>query len=127
MEENKNCPICGNNRCNRNLPPIIKNFCFDFHCSSCGDFKMYEQDAEHLPIPDSEKFILAGYLRETKDTRRECIILKKEKIEEILDSASVPDGPLEAIDRILKYVDKNSKTAASFVPLEDEDYPAVLV
>lgn len=120
MEENEKCPICGNKLSKSDYKRSQAHVGFNLSCSSCGEIKTSGPEFPESQFP--ELYILAGRLRETKGEQKE-FNLEEESIKKIIDSASIPAGPLEAIDRILQYVYKNSKTAASFVPLEDKDYP----
>jgi nucleoside 2-deoxyribosyltransferase len=120
-ESNEKCIICGNN-VSVKMSQSQSVFFGDYECSSCGVYPMLSPQIRPFNIKEDTKYILAGVLRETRNTRGE-ITLTEETIEGLINSASIPNGPLESIDRILQYVFKKSDTAASYIHIAYDDYP----
>jgi nucleoside 2-deoxyribosyltransferase len=122
MEEWEKCPICGNKLSNK-IPDVNVMSTIN-SCKTCGDYKISQEadDALRSSKYDKDKYILSCVLREaTKNGKK--IVLDTKNIQDYIDSASIPDGPLEAIDRIIFYVYRKSETADSYISLKPEEHP----
>jgi len=74
------------------------------------------------PDYQDKKYILSGVLREATEHGNR-IEISTTNINDILASASIPDGPFEAMDRILLYIKRHLSTVASYVQITTSDYP----
>jgi len=123
MEKMEKCPICGNKLLK--IEAIGDVMGTNNSCETCGDYQISQEAADALQSPskyDKYKYILSGVLREaTKNGKK--IVLETKNIQDYIDSAPIPDAPLEAIDRIIFYVYRKSETADSYISLKPEDYP----
>ena len=123
MEEWEKCPICGNKLSNK-TPGVNDMFTIN-SCKTCGNYKIRQEADDALRSPskyDKYKYILSCVLREATKNGKQ-IALNTENIQDYIDSASIPDGPLEAIDRIIFYVYRKSETADSYISLKPEEHP----
>lgn len=115
------CPICGqrpehvHSESNRDV--------FHVKCPTCGEYSLSWRVQMSLPTLDqNKKYILSGVIREETEYGNRIELLTT-NIADILASASLPDGPLEAMDRILLYVHRHTTTVASYVQIKPSDYP----
>lgn len=125
MEERKKCPICGKNV--RSESWGIEKDGSDNKCAVCGKYRITGQADMVLKGPNSKynnsRYILSAVLRAANENGKQ-IDIDTDNIQEIIDLASIPDGPLEAIDRILLYIYKNSESADSYAFIHQfRDYP----
>ena len=123
MEDFEKCPICGKEITTDSIGFLT----IDVNCETCGDYRIAPEAISALqnsPKYNSKKYILSAVLREANENGRKIRVSTK-NIQEILDSASIPDGPWETIDRILLYVYRKGETAAFYVPFTGKDYPIV--
>lgn len=117
------CYVCGQNT-DKSHPDHGKNIQY-LTCERCGQYSIHAKiinilTRSEVPI---EKHILSGILREASENGNP-IEIKEDNIQDILDSSSVPHGPFEKIDRIVKYIHQKSPNASSCVPIGfDDDYP----
>lgn len=117
------CPMCGNELSNKRYK--IEDDIATKKCEPCGEYKislMAERTLQYSPEYEKDKYILSALSREATENGRE-IVFTTENIQDYIDSAPIPDGPLEAIDRIILYVYRKSETAGSYISLKPEDYP----
>jgi nucleoside 2-deoxyribosyltransferase len=95
-------------------------------CKTCGEYFIENHLSEVIPTHQKYKckrYILSGILREASE-HKNPIKITENNIQDILDSASIPDTPFEKIDRLVLYVHRHSPTAASVVNINaDRDYP----
>jgi nucleoside 2-deoxyribosyltransferase len=115
------CPFCDNPLKNSSANSFIDNV----DCIVCGRYSI-DVSARRISCNQEyigKRYIFSGILREASD-RGNPIKITEDKIQDILDSASIPDGPFEKIDRILQYVYHQADTDASIVEiLSHRDYP----
>lgn len=94
------CPLCGKNVSINKVDPSTAAI----HCDTCGD---YNCDLGVFPSLQGKfsdkKWILSALTREAFENGK-SITLKANNLQSLLDSASIPDTPVEAMDRILLHV-----------------------
>ena len=127
MEKMGKCPICGSELSNKGymIGYMIDGDKTTKKCEPCGEYKislMAERTLQYSPEYEKDKYILSALSREATENGRE-IVFTTENIQNYIDSAPIPDGPLEAIDRIILYVYRKSETADSYISLKPEDHP----
>lgn len=123
---NKLCPLCGaqdvEKTRDRTLPPL--GLWID--CATCGSYGISHHAARAINSTDKphfgHKYILSGVTREASEHDRRLSITT-DNIDQLLQSTSIPGDHLQAMDRILLYIDGKRKTAAEFVQFSDHDYP----
>jgi len=118
------CPIC-----NSKLEDIRRDSdrgIFYIKCGVCGEYSVTDEAAELLiqdPVHRDRKYVLSGVVREETE-HGNFIKLTTKNINDVLASASVPEGPLEAMDRILLNMQGHATTFSSPIEVKaDRDYP----
>jgi len=95
------------------------------HSDACGDYEISR------PLADDDidrqhpntRHVLAAIARQWSEADQRLVI-KVDNVEEILDSVVVPNGPLEQIDEIVKYIRKETKYFGADVWIDHRtDYP----
>ena len=126
------CFLCGSQA-------LIQRYLgYTVECQTCGTYKcdsFVADDGSRIPShildslsPDPDRLveiprhILSGLTRYAC-RHGEKLTITQGSLGELLHSASIPDGPLEAMDRVLLYVARELKSADSFHPIEPHDYP----
>jgi hypothetical protein len=111
------CPFC-----NSNINDKVTSY---VDCPTCGK---YLADPFFLVDPptstdfNSQKYILSGKIRESTEDNRPPIEITRTNFKELIESANIPDGPIEQIDRILLYIDKKFGVDNAIINI-DNDYP----
>ena len=106
------CPTCGTYKCD----------------SFVADGDLIRTDTLDSMSPDPDKLVevprhvLSGLTREAW-RRGEMLTITRWSLDDLLHSASIPDGPLEAMDRVLLYVERQSPSADAYNTIPDQDYP----
>ena len=100
------------------VEPREQDFFYTVTCSACGKYLGDPVDSDNT-VP---KYILSGV---TRSAWENGVILKLtlDNIGQLGQSASIPDGPLESMDRILLYVAVKLRSSDEFCALASEDYP----
>lgn len=121
--DNKDCPLCGTSGDKKVNP---NNLNFAVSCPTCGSYNITMQAAYDVNSDDGpycqRKYILSGVAREASE-RGSPISITTENMDQLLQSAAVPAGPLEAMNRLLLYVSRSRQTVAEFGEIQDRDYP----
>ena len=118
------CPICRQPIKEEQRQQATRGSFFDISCSSCGNYQIggFFESVLSKDIAEDKRCILSGILREASDQDRPIKLLEG-NLNDVLASASPPDGPIEAMDRILLYVKDQGDTVADFVEIQSKDYP----
>jgi hypothetical protein len=123
---NKQCPLCGAEDVEKTRDQTLPPLGLWINCATCGSYGISRQAARALHFVDhpqyGPKHILSGVAREGSD-RGSSISITTENVAQLLQSASIPSDPIDAMNRILLYVQRKQTTAADFVELADRDYP----
>ncbi len=116
------CPLCDTEQATITVP-TTKPFVRHYKCSACGEYEIVGSFTDALKNEPykSKKYILSGIFRESSN-RGVILTLDIATVDEILDMVSIPDSPLESIDRILLYIYKNIVSADDFFLLRPLDY-----
>ena len=112
------CPLCNTET---SAKPYSDQDYMLLECKTCGNFN----SNVGIGIPNSakNKHLLSGITREASD-RGILLTVLPNTIENLLQSASIPASPLEAMDRILLYLERNAPSADEYVNLApDTNYP----
>lgn len=117
------CILC-NEELIDSIPCAGKDKVFN-KCQYCGNYSVNGMVIHMLKnghIPDDKKWILSGFarLRSKKDGG---IVITRDNVNNLIDSAPIPNGPIELIDRILLYLYENMKDTADFIKLTPSHYP----
>jgi hypothetical protein len=118
------CPICEQPA---DIRPYDDRDGYRVHCVTCGRYAISDTAFHFLPRNleyQGKKHILSGILRDHSEHGNPFTILTT-NIPDLLSSASIPDGPFEAIDRLLLYIHRHARTAASYVEIKPTDYSLV--
>ncbi|MCX6581041.1 MAG: toll/interleukin-1 receptor domain-containing protein [Candidatus Aminicenantes bacterium] len=117
------CPLCGK------MVSIVQSLGnidgMYYNCMTCGNYEITGQAKCMLRNSDyiDKKYILSAVSREASENKKRLDRITTQNIQELLESASIPNGPAESIDRILIYISRKAVNAASFVPITPDDYP----
>jgi len=118
------CPLCSKNIEITNADIETDNF--NVKCETCGKFKIKKETVEledGVKKYEYKKYILSGITRQRSDDGIETEITNS-NIKQLIDSASIPGDLLEAIDRVLFYIQgKTSDYSDKVKILYDTDYP----
>ncbi len=94
-------------------------------CRACGKYSIPLQDHQsrkELNI-ENKRYIISAILRNANKNGK-IIEINRDNVKDLLASASLPNGPLDIIDRLLVYIYDHSRSSASFVEINwDYDYP----
>jgi nucleoside 2-deoxyribosyltransferase len=99
-----------------------------FRCPVCGEYRTtgawLDNWGKKRKKHADEMYLLSGYVQELNRLGQTPDI-RTENFDEMLQQAKVhaPSSPLEAMDRILLYIEKLTPFAGGGVKIEDEDYP----
>lgn len=124
-ERLENCPAC-----NSPLGPELSagsGDVFAVPCDVCGPYDITidaVMDLAARPELRGTGYLLSGVLRGAHEGGRRLKILSHD-LDDLIASARVPRGPIEAIDRILTYLRDHQVSAASHVQLTGKEYPIV--
>ncbi len=114
------CFICGNQAIANQFSDKIA---YNVSCHTCGRYNITEEAADDMPsFIKNKHYILSGLTREAT-SRGNYLNIDSKNYEEIIDSAIVPNNPMEAIDRIILYLVKEEKTYNAVVLLDPLYYP----
>lgn len=92
-------------------------------CSRCGDYEITLSLTRSPSLQRPDLHILSGVLRQQRENNTR-IALSEQNLNALIWSAQPPSDPLEAIDHLLLYLLKKTKTADLPVHIEaDLDYP----
>lgn len=126
MAPPERCPICDNP--NSSIIPggMQEKKIHTFHyvtCPSCGRYRisslLCEFGFDGIPEFQKRKYILMGLLRLNSEKNINNSLDSDKEIITLLDSANIPDGPLEKMDMILQYIEKREKYSGEGVPIYD--------
>ena len=121
------CSICLNGKISKTkVSGFQKN---EIICEICGTYIATEETESKLkadPEIQKKKYILSGIIRNSPSSRNPVEILTS-NIDNLIESARIPEDPLEAIDKIILYIYKKSinKTCNSYITITENDYPIV--
>lgn len=91
-------------------------------CPVCGPYEMLEQCVQTLlSEPDTPRYLLSGAVREKALKEAPPLI---RSIEELLQSVVPPAVPIEALDRLVLYLQSGQNSANQYISLDSaKDYP----
>lgn len=90
-------------------------------CLICGKYRISERAAMGAFQGGlKNRHLYSGAVRELNGRGIEVII---QNFDSLLDSIVIPDGPLERIDRIVRYIHGHTETDDEIVKLFEYDYP----
>ena len=89
-------------------------------CRTCGTYLASQIGS--LGDRPFARHLLSGVIREAWEDGR-VLRVTSENVEALLQSTSIPDGPLEKMDRILLYLARKVGSADQYHDLTDRDYP----
>jgi len=117
----KNCFICNNQA---NIESRAIQDVFDVTCPVCGKYAIDGTSSISIPeMINDELFILSGIIRD-RSTAGLKTELRDDKIEDLISSFSLPNDPLDKINRIISYLLKETKSADEFKDFNPlRDYP----
>lgn len=117
------CPLCDSPAESRSRFDSLDTW---FSCQVCGRFKIGDTvtvSVDSDVLSKANRYVLSGLTRERHE-RGDVLSITLENLQSLLQSASVPEGPLEAMDRILQYIARKSQSADEYVPfVSAQDYP----
>lgn len=114
--------------------PTSGVFLRDVQCPVCGKYAITETLAivgfdNIQPHILSQLHILSGVLRANSENKNNSpTTVTENNVQQLIESASLPNDPIEAIDRILNYIHERSgyESASEYTELNmDNDYPIV--
>ena len=117
------CPLCGNKLSESKTDPH-NPFLYHNNCNACGNYTISKPVIDGLNEPEikDKRYILSGLIREATENGRHVKLTKNNYID-LLDSTTLPKGPVEAIDRILLFIYNSTKSISDYVKLTPIDYP----
>lgn len=97
---------------------------FYISCQTCGTYEISKEAIrlELSRIAQNKMYVFSGLTRAASESGSRLTLLTT-NLQDLFDSAPLPDGPLEMIDRILLYVSKKAQTADASVELSAQHYP----
>ncbi len=96
---------------------------FYISCQTCGTYEISkEASTESILVTQNKKYVFSGLTRAASDSGSRLTLLTT-NLQDLFDSAPIPDSPIEMIDRILLYVSKKAQTADASVELSSQHYP----
>ncbi|MBN2352514.1 MAG: hypothetical protein JXD23_08095 [Spirochaetales bacterium] len=121
MSDLENCPLC-----DHQTAKITKfgNFQDRYECTNCGNFIGVLIPSKWLMSEKykDRRYILSGVVRNLTD-KGEMAFLHQEDIEKYFSYADVPKNPIEAINKILLFIHKKSKSMNEFIRIKfDSEY-----
>ncbi|MBI3920883.1 MAG: hypothetical protein HY318_05635 [Armatimonadetes bacterium] len=120
---NEPCPIC--DRAVEAVSYIGDRDSYRMGCAACGTYVISMEARDDLPgtLTKEQKYVLSGVVRDASEQGNELTVLNS-NVQQILDSATIPHDPLEAMDRVLMHVQRHASTAATQVIITSSaDYP----
>jgi len=120
MEE---CPLC--KKIFKEYNPEANSNIYLVNCATCGKYKISLEELLNLKSSfESEKYIISGVARQFSEDGNYISIIDENSIKQIIDSASIPDSPLEKMDLILLYIAKKISYDGEFIKINSNyDYP----
>ena len=120
-----NCPLC-DNLPNKNYR-IDSKLIYRIDCNICGEYEVTLTAIKILQSSESpwqsKKYILSEITRNASEEGR-LISFGTDNIQQVIDSASIPNSPIEKMDRILLYIQNKTSYAGEIVEINlDNDYP----
>lgn len=117
------CPLCKNEFRNKTSQALSNVSLVD--CEICGKYKISKEELLLLQSSfESEKYIISGITRQTSEDNKYVSIIDEQSIRQIIDTARIPDSPLEKMDLILVYIEKKIKHMGDCVHIDTvTDYP----
>lgn len=114
------CPLCGREcRGYEDQRDVLH-----VDCASCGSYLITDEAAEDLDAAlRNEKHLLSGLTRRASEDGTPLYI-RSDALRAMVASAPRPQ-PLEAIDEILRYVQRHAKGPQEYVTMTPLDYPLV--
>ncbi len=102
------CPVCGNNTAS--IEPEQHTLLQRVSCDTCGCYRWgmltsFQMDS----IP---RYLLSAVIREASEHATRLDI-SSETVAAHVESASIPDGPLDQMDRIMMYVSRKADSVES--------------
>jgi hypothetical protein len=100
------------------------NDLYSVDCQICGNYLISREASLSLStdIPNDNIYILSAVTRLASERGLPLRILTN-NLKELVDTAPVPDGPLEMVDQILLYVSQKIKRYNELVEFKQNDYP----
>ena len=93
-------------------------------CPVCLTYKISSGASIEIPSKYSDSLLILAAITRRRSDDGNPIFLHEDNVEEILDSVAVPNGLLEQIDEIVKYVYKKTSHAGGGVVINyKNDYP----
>lgn len=122
MSGEKSCPLCDLSADVRARESDLDS---DVDCPTCGSFRIATIFVDlTMTGYEDRRFMLSGLAREWS-RRGSRLHITQDNIESLIQAADPPDGPLEALDRLLIYLEDEQKSFADRVVLTPRDYPLV--
>lgn len=114
--ESCECIVCGTSAQKKE---VNKPDGAHYHCPNCGDFYVTDLfDAGDKDIQrEIDKPKLAGYIRERYECGDDNIWISVRNIQEILNSALIPQNPGEKINKLICYLDRKSRVFSQDIKL----------
>lgn len=122
MEPWESCPLCKKGlkykqEANSNI--------FHVECKICGEYKITLEELLNLKSSfEFEKYIISGVTRQSSEEGGCISIIDEKSIQQIIDSAQIPESPIEKMDSILLYIEKKASYEGDYVKINPyNDYP----
>lgn len=95
-------------------------------CQTCGEYGLTEEASDYVnsEIEKDKKWILSALLRQKTETGNPLLEILTKDIVEMLNTAKIPEYPLDKMNKILLYIHKKTSEFGKSVEIEVEtDYP----
>ena len=116
----KKCPICSSFINEKQLS--IEEDIYQIKCPTCGKYKI-TPEAEMGLGNKSQRYILSGITRRMFENGN-YITLKSTNLQQLIETAPLPESPFEKFELILKYVNYKTSEFGKYVKINvNNDYP----
>ena len=116
------CPLCSQSI----TEPHSQDFYKEINCSTCGTFIIGGRGGDTL-LDSADflrnRYILSGITRKESECGN-IITIDSSTFQLLIDSTSIPDGPLESMNIILLYLHTKMSDSSSFIAIDPKfHYP----